>query len=183
MGGERTGAGGSTAAAPSSFLGLHLIQKHVQGLETGLPVLAELLGPPRRFPQRCGVQTAEVLTPNNAPPHQPRPLQHPDMLAGGGERHPERRGELAQVPFSVRQAPDDRPPGRVCQGVKDQVQTRLSIYNHVVYYTEWLYNGKSIRRKSTGRSRGPRCGPGHGANQSAPNARDVGTTSSSESPP
>lgn len=120
-GGEKRGGGW--------LLELHLVEERVQRLEAGLPVLAELLGPERRFLERRCVQAAEVLPPGDAAPDKPGSFQHAHVLAGSGEGHPQGRGEFAEValpappiPPCGGELPDDRAPGRVRQGVEDAVQ-------------------------------------------------------------
>lgn len=104
------------------LLRLHLVEERVQCFEAGLPVPAELLGPERRFFQRCGVQAAEVLPPDDAAAEEFGLLEHTHVLGGGGERHSEWRGELAEVSFPARKLSDDRTPGGVSQGVEDDVE-------------------------------------------------------------
>ncbi len=50
------------------------------------------------------------------------PFQHAHVLGGGGESHPQGRGELAEVALPAGELPDDRAAGGVGQGVEDQVQ-------------------------------------------------------------
>ena len=44
----------SSATPRAAFLGLHLFEERIQRFEAGLPVLAELLGPEHRVPERRG---------------------------------------------------------------------------------------------------------------------------------
>jgi hypothetical protein len=122
------------------LLGLHLIEERVQCFEAGLPVPAELLGPQRHFLERRCAQAAEVLPPDDAAADEFGPLQHAHVLGGGGEGHSKGRGEFAEVAFPDGELPDDRAAGGVGQGVKDDIQSGRSIYYHMVYYTNWLYD-------------------------------------------
>src|SRR5262249_44055760 len=76
----------------------------------------------------------------DTPAHELGPLQHAHVLGGGGEGHPEGRGELAEVALAAGELPDDRTPGRVGQGVEDDIEAGGSIYFPVVYYTTWLHD-------------------------------------------
>jgi predicted transcriptional regulator len=111
-------------------------------LKARLPVPAELLGPAHRVSERRGAQAAEVLPPRDAATHEIGPLQHAHVLGGGWERHPQRRGELAEVALPARELPDDRAAGRVRERVEDEVEPRGLIYYHVVYYTIWFHDSR-----------------------------------------
>jgi hypothetical protein len=73
-----------------------------------------------------------MLPPRDAAADESGPLQHAHVLAGGGEGHFQRGGELAQVALAGGELPDDRAAGGVRQGVEDAVEPGGSIYYHVV---------------------------------------------------
>jgi hypothetical protein len=54
-------------------------------------------------------------------------LQHAHVLGGRRESHFQGRGQLAEVALPARELPDDRPPGRVSQGVKHEIQPGRAI--------------------------------------------------------
>ena len=112
----------SAAASAGLLLRLHVIEERVECFEAGLPVLAELLGPAHRIFERRRLQATEVLPTGDAATHQIGSLEHAHVLAGGRERHPQRRGELAQVALPAGELPDDRAAGGVGQGVEDAVE-------------------------------------------------------------
>jgi hypothetical protein len=111
---------------------LHLLQKRVERLEPGLPVLAELPGPQHGVPERLGAEAAAVLASHNAPADEAGPLEHADVLGGRGEGHPEGRGELGEGALSGGELPDDGAACGVRQGVEDAVEPGGGIQNHVV---------------------------------------------------
>ena len=113
----------SVAARTSSLFGFHLIEERVQCFEAGLPVPAELLGPEHRVSERRRAQAAKVLPTGDAATHEMGPLQHTHVLGGGGESHPERRGEFAEVALPAGELSDDRAAGGVGQGVEDEVES------------------------------------------------------------
>ena len=75
----------SGPAGTRSLLGLHLIEQRVQRFEAGLPVLAERLGPERRFLERRGLQAAEMLPAFDAAPDELGVLQHAHVLVAAGK--------------------------------------------------------------------------------------------------
>ena len=102
-------------------------EERIQRFEAGLPVLAELLRPLHRVPERRGSQATQVLPPDDAATHQRGTLQHADVLGGGGEGHPERRGELGEIALPAGELPDDRAARGVRQGVEDAVEPGRAI--------------------------------------------------------
>jgi len=60
---------------------------------------------------------------------QPVPLQHPDMLDEGGERHRGLVGQFADAGWSMAKPIEHSPPGRICKGKENPVKLcmRLSI--------------------------------------------------------
>lgn len=89
-----------------------------------------------------------MLTPDDAPTHQLRPLQHAHVLGRGRKRHLERRCKLAQVALAAvpgeGKPPDDRTPGGVSQRVKHSIEPGGRRRNHMVYYTNRLSVVKGI---------------------------------------
>src|SRR5262249_44793132 len=67
---------------------------------------------------------------------------HAHVLGGGGEGHPEGRGELAEVALPYGELLDDRAAGGVGQGMEDEVKPGGSIYYHMVYYTNLFHDVK-----------------------------------------
>lgn len=106
------------------FFCLHLVQQGVQPQEVPLPISVVLLEPLVGFGERLAVNPADVITPDDAAPHQLRPLQHFDVLGRRRERHLQRRRQFAEILFPRGQAPQDGPPRRMGQGVKDAIQFR-----------------------------------------------------------
>lgn len=115
---------------------LQLFEERVERLETGLPVLTELLGPVCNLPQRVGMQPAQVLPSGDPAAHELGPLQHAHVLRGGGEGHLQRGGQFGEIPLALGQCPQHAPPGRMGQGMKDTIQHCVLMSNHVVYYIQ-----------------------------------------------
>lgn len=111
---------------------LHFEEEIVEGLEPPLPKLPVPLRPLGDLPDGRRVKAAHVRAAGDSPPDQPGSLQHPNMLRGRREGHPQGRRQLAEVLLFARELPEDRPARRVGQGVKDAVQVRGSIQNHMV---------------------------------------------------
>src|SRR6188768_760620 len=131
------------------LFGLHLIEQRVQRLEPRLPVPPKLLGPERRFLQRRGFEPTKMLTPGYTTTDEPGRLQHAHVLGSRGERHLEGRGELAEIALTTRKLPNNRAPGRVRKGMKNEVEPRRAIQNHVVYYTERFHDRKRQNHRPT----------------------------------
>lgn len=83
-----------------------------------------------------------MLPPGDAATHERGPFQHAHVLGGGGEGHPEGRGEFAEIALPAGELPDDRAAGGVGQGVEDAVKPWGAIYYHMVYYTKWFLDVK-----------------------------------------
>lgn len=58
----------------------------------------------------------------DAATHEIGPLQHAHVLGGGWERHPQRRGELAEVALPAGELPDDRAAGGVGERMEDEIE-------------------------------------------------------------
>lgn len=111
---------------------MHLIEQGIKPQEVSLPVPAELFQPLVGISQRPALDPADMLAAYDASPHEPCPLQHFDVLGCGGKGHPQRRGQFAEVLLPVGEGTQDRPAGRMGQGMKDAVEGRRAICNHMV---------------------------------------------------
>jgi hypothetical protein len=101
---------------------LHLLEELVERLESLLPELAVALGPFGDLLEGGGIEAAEVLPADDAAADESGSLEDADVLGRRGEGHAEGRGDLAEVALAGGEAPDDRPPGGVSQGVEDAVE-------------------------------------------------------------
>jgi hypothetical protein len=68
-----------------------------------------------------------VLPPDNAATHEHGALQHADVLGGGREGHPKRRGELAEIALSAGELPDDCSARGMSQRVEHSVESGRTI--------------------------------------------------------
>ena len=68
------------------------------------------------------VELTEVGTAAHGPPHEPGVLERLDVLGSGGQRHPERLGQLAHRVLLRGQPAKHRPPGRVGQRAEHAVE-------------------------------------------------------------
>ena len=109
------------------LLDLHFVEDGVECGKASLPVLAERFGPQHCFLERLGLETAEVLAPDDAAAHELCSLQHAYVLGGGGERHLERRRELAEVALAQRELANDRASRRMSQRMEDEVEPRRPV--------------------------------------------------------
>ena len=112
----------------------HLIEQGVESLEAGLPNLAVAFQPSVGFRQRLGFDAAQMSAPHHAAAHELGTLQDPDVLGGRGKRHAQRRRQFAEIPLSLGQTSQHRPPRRMRQCMKDPIECGVFIFNHVVYY-------------------------------------------------
>ena len=65
----------------------------------------------------------------------PGPLEGLDVLRRRGQRHPVRRGELAYGLLALGQPLEHGAPGVVAERTEDEVESQLSMFNHMVEYT------------------------------------------------
>jgi hypothetical protein len=59
-------------------------------------------------------------------------LEYAHMLGDGGQRHPERRGDLAHARRATREPGQDRPPRGVGKRAERGVELLRRIVNHMV---------------------------------------------------
>jgi hypothetical protein len=69
---------------------------------------------------RASTRTTQDLT-------LPSLSSHADVLGGGGEGHPERRGELAEIALPTGELPDDRAARGMGQGMENPVEPGRTI--------------------------------------------------------
>ena len=79
-----------------------------------------------------GLDPAQVSAAGDTAAHEPGALQHADVLGGGGKRHPQRRCQLREVLLTRGQPTQDGPPRRVRQGMKNAIESRRGLFNHMV---------------------------------------------------
>jgi hypothetical protein len=68
-----------------------------------------------------------MLAPDDAAAHELGSLEHAHVLGGGGERHLERRRELAEVALALRELANDRASRRMSQRVEHEVEARRPV--------------------------------------------------------
>ena len=102
-----------------------------EGIEARVPELSIAADPLRRLGERRRVQPA-VVYPTLFPRfEQPGPLEPPDVLHHGRQRHGTRISELGHRGFATSQPGKDGPPGRVSQGREGVVEGGRMV-NHMV---------------------------------------------------
>lgn len=62
-------------------------------------------------------------------------LQHVEMLADRSQRHRVRSGQLAHRKLLLRDSVQQRSPRAIGQGMEDEVEGLITLFNHVVEYT------------------------------------------------
>ena len=67
--------------------------------------------------------------------HEAGPLEGLDVLRRRGQRHSVRRGELAYGLLAFGQPLEHGAPGVVAERTEDEVESQLSMFNHMVEYT------------------------------------------------
>lgn len=81
-------------------------------------------------PQRVDARGVELVNPPvtlGTIDHQPRIFQNAEMLGDGGPADGEFAGQLAHRPRAVEEPLEDRPPGRITQGIQ---LLRMLVSNH-----------------------------------------------------
>jgi hypothetical protein len=96
-----------------------------EAVELVLPELSIRVEPCRRVAHRVGREAHAAHSPVAPPLHQPRPLEHDEVLADRGERHREGARQLADGRIATGESRDDRSTGRVGEGAEDEVEAGL----------------------------------------------------------
>ena len=89
-----------------------------------------------RARKRSRVEAAHMGAPTHLAADQPRILQRLDVLRGGRERHREGVRKLAYGSLANSQFAKHLPARGVAKGVKDGVQLRSRLLNHMVEYKD-----------------------------------------------
>src|SRR5438105_3681334 len=84
--------------------------------------------------QRPRIDTAVVDASTHGAFHEAGPLQCLDVLRRRSERHPIWCRELADGPLPVAEPLEHGAPSRVAERPEDEVESPLSLFNHVVEY-------------------------------------------------
>lgn len=82
--------------------------------------------------QRPGFQSADMRASAHLAADQPGLFERLDMFRGGGERHFEGFGQLADRLFAIGELAQHVPSGRIAKGVKDGVELEGVLFNHMV---------------------------------------------------
>ena len=113
----------------------------LQGLQALGPVALVEVEPGGGGSERQGDQAAHVLTAGDRLLDQADPLEDLYMFGGGGQRHGEGLGQLADGQLAFGQAAEHGAAGSVGQSVKDRIEVRR-LFNHMV---EVIRNGMNCQ--------------------------------------
>src|SRR3954468_20368399 len=140
---------------------LDLSQVAVETIEASLPELAVQLEPLRHVLQRPRLEPARTPLRRAAARDQACPLEHLQVLRHGGQAHREGLGQLRHGRLTAREAREDLPPRRVCQGGERAVEllrrhlssSTMRLFNRSVYSTGCEPGASTIVRGMTASSR------------------------------
>lgn len=82
--------------------------------------------------ERSRIDAAVMDAPADGAFHEPRSLQRLDVLRGRGERHPIRRGELADGVLALGESFEHGTPSLVTERAEDEVEPGVGMFNHMV---------------------------------------------------
>jgi hypothetical protein len=124
------------------LLWVGLLEVAGQGVELRLPEPAVLLDPARGVFHGSGHQPAAAYAPLFRVRHQPRPLEHAQMLVHAGEGHVKRARQIRERCVARGQPGEDRAARGIGEGGEGDVESGLAILNHVVKCTAGPYRVK-----------------------------------------
>ena len=104
--------------------------------------------PLERAPEGAALQTAAHHAADLVAGDEPGVLQDAQMLDEAGERHAERRGQLADRTLALPQLREDGAPRRVGERAEHGVEAGGVIVNHLVHFT------RRDRRRQAGHQSG-----------------------------
>jgi len=102
-------------------------EDRAESIEASLPGRPPLLDPAARDRQRAAVDLAGPDAADLLGPDEPARLEDGDVLEDGRQRHRERLRQLAHRHRPAAEPLDDRAPGRVGEGLEDEIQLRLRV--------------------------------------------------------
>jgi hypothetical protein len=101
-------------------------------VERAFPEPARIGEPARSVDQRCAYEGDVVFPALAFARDQAGALEHAHVLGDGGQRHTERRGDLAHARRATREAGQDRPSRGVGKRAERGVEFLRRIVNHMV---------------------------------------------------
>lgn len=101
-------------------------------MEVGLPQAARSFEPAVGLIEGAGDESADVCTADATAAHEFGSLEHANVLGRGREGHAQRRGEFREVQLAPRKPAQHVAAGGMGKGVKDAVEIRGAMENHVV---------------------------------------------------
>jgi len=112
---------------------LQLVQIAFQAIEACFPHAAIRLDPVGRILEWASIEATRTPLRLATSSHQPRALEHFQMLRDGGHAHIERLGKLGHRRLARYEPAQDHPAGRIGQCAKDGAQlVQGSWFNHTV---------------------------------------------------
>jgi len=109
-----------------------LLQKRAQAIQPRVPEFLVALEPFERGFHRAGLELAGHDAADLFAFDEPRILENGQMLDDAGQRHADRRGQLADRALALTEPDQDRAPRRIGERAEDGIEPARRIVNHKV---------------------------------------------------